>query len=70
MVDYFSESLGGQVFMPGAPYRLSQTPWKLGTEPPKLGQHTAEILQEIGYNPQQIQEFKQGGVCFVAQASS
>jgi benzylsuccinate CoA-transferase BbsE subunit/naphthyl-2-methylsuccinate CoA transferase subunit len=70
MADYYSESLGGQVFMPGAPYRLSQTPWNLGTEPPKFGQHTAEILQEIGYDEKQIQSFKQGGVCFVAQASS
>lgn len=70
MIDYFSESLGGQVFMPGAPYRLSQTPWQLGTEPPKFGQHTAEILQEIGYDTKQIQEFKQGGVCFGAKASS
>ncbi|MFZ3129816.1 MAG: CoA transferase, partial [Desulfosporosinus sp.] len=41
MVDYFSESLGGQVFMPGAPFRMSLTPWQLGAEPPKLGQHTA-----------------------------
>ena len=70
MAEYFSESLGGQVFMPGAPYRLSQTPWNLGAEPPKLGQHTAEILQEIGYDAKQIQDFMQGGVCFVAQASS
>ena len=70
MVDYFSESLGGHISMPGAPYRLSRTPWNLGAEPPKFGQHTAEILLEIGYDAKQIKDFNQGGVCFVAQASS
>lgn len=70
MTEYFSESIGGKVCMPGAPYRLSQTPWNMGTETPKFGQHTAEILQGIGYDAKQIQDFNQGGVCFVAQASS
>jgi crotonobetainyl-CoA:carnitine CoA-transferase CaiB-like acyl-CoA transferase len=38
----------GEVTMPGAPYRLSETPWTLRTPAPLLGQHTAEVLAELG----------------------
>jgi crotonobetainyl-CoA:carnitine CoA-transferase CaiB-like acyl-CoA transferase len=38
----------GAVTTPGAPYRLSATPWALRTPAPTLGQHTAEVLAEVG----------------------
>jgi crotonobetainyl-CoA:carnitine CoA-transferase CaiB-like acyl-CoA transferase len=38
----------GPVTVPGAPYRLSATPWTLRTPAPCLGQHTAEVLAEAG----------------------
>jgi crotonobetainyl-CoA:carnitine CoA-transferase CaiB-like acyl-CoA transferase len=38
----------GAVTMPGAPYRFSATPWQLRSPAPTLGQHTAEVLAEIG----------------------
>lgn len=31
---------------PGAPYRLSKTPWAIRTQAPSLGQHNKEILQD------------------------
>lgn len=34
--------------MPGAPYRLSATPWRLRRPAPLLGQHTVEVLAEHG----------------------
>jgi benzylsuccinate CoA-transferase BbsE subunit len=34
--------------MPGAPYRLSATPWEIRRPAPCLGQHTAEVLAEAG----------------------
>ena len=40
--------VAGTVTMPGAPYRLSVTPWQLRTPAPTLGQHTAAVLAEIG----------------------
>jgi len=35
---------------PGAPYRLAATPWRLAGPSPTLGQHTAEILGELGFD--------------------
>jgi benzylsuccinate CoA-transferase BbsE subunit len=38
----------GATTLPGAPYRLSATPWQLRAPAPCLGQHTAEVLAELG----------------------
>jgi crotonobetainyl-CoA:carnitine CoA-transferase CaiB-like acyl-CoA transferase len=40
--------VAGDVTMPGAPYKLGATPWTLRTPAPCLGQHTAEVLAELG----------------------
>ena len=51
---YFVATVDGQgreVVVPGAPYRLSDTPWSLRTAAPQLGEHTAEVLRErLGLN--------------------
>lgn len=33
---------------PGPPYRLSETPWRITRRPPLLGEHTNEVVGEIG----------------------
>ena len=38
----------GSVTVPGAPYHFSETPWTLRRPAPCLGQHTAEVLAEVG----------------------
>jgi crotonobetainyl-CoA:carnitine CoA-transferase CaiB-like acyl-CoA transferase len=38
----------------GFPYRLSQTPPEVRHAPPLLGEHTAEVLKELGYSDRDI----------------
>jgi len=40
--------VAGAVTQPGAPYKLSETPWEIRSPAPALGQHTLEVLQEAG----------------------
>ncbi|MFN8642786.1 MAG: CoA transferase [Candidatus Binatia bacterium] len=39
---------GARVTVPGAPYKLSATPWAIRRPAPRLGEHTGEVLREIG----------------------
>ena len=48
--------------MMGAPIRLSEMPWDVPAPAPTLGQHTGEILQELGYSPEEVQQLRSGEV--------
>lgn len=56
-----TDAHGTRLRMPGAPYRLSATPWQLRAPAPRLGQHTQAILAWGGYTPEQQCELKRQG---------
>ncbi|HEU0028517.1 MAG TPA: CoA transferase [Ktedonobacterales bacterium] len=52
----------GAVRMVDTPLRLSDTPATLRLPPPTLGQHTAEVLRELGYDDATIAAWRADGV--------
>ncbi|MGA8941290.1 MAG: CoA transferase [Thermoactinomyces sp.] len=49
----------GKIPLVGSPLKFSRTPVSYRNPPPLLGEHTKEILREIGYSNQKIQEWEQ-----------
>ena len=56
-----SKHLGEQVLL-GQPITLTRTPSTIARAAPKRGEHTEEILKEIGYDPAKLAEMKAAGV--------
>jgi len=52
----------GKLKMPGLPVTLSNTPGHIQSPPPVLGQHTEEILEELGYTPEKISDLERMGI--------
>jgi crotonobetainyl-CoA:carnitine CoA-transferase CaiB-like acyl-CoA transferase len=57
-----SDQPSGKVTMPGFAVKLTGTPARLRRPSPQLGEHTAEILQGIGYREAEIEAFVAQGV--------
>jgi len=51
----------GMMKMAGLPIKFSESPGAVRLPPPRLGQHTAEVLAEMGYSPTQIQSLAEQG---------
>jgi crotonobetainyl-CoA:carnitine CoA-transferase CaiB-like acyl-CoA transferase len=52
----------GTIQMSGIPVKLSATPGTIETPPPLLGEHTAEVLRNLGYSDEQIRILVENGV--------
>jgi crotonobetainyl-CoA:carnitine CoA-transferase CaiB-like acyl-CoA transferase len=52
----------GEYKTTGIPVDLSETPGKIESPPPKPGEHTEEVLDELGYDEAKIQRLADQGV--------
>lgn len=53
--------------IPGFPVKLSDTPATLDKHPPLLGEHTEEVLKELGFQDSEIQTLKEKRIVGEAQ---
>lgn len=51
----------GPLRLLGVPVKLSATPGKIRRRPPALGEHTREVLAEIGYDSETIESLRTRG---------
>ena len=55
-------SLAGRVKMVGPVIGMSETPLEATSASPALGEHTDEILQSLGYSPEEVSGLKTDGI--------
>ena len=64
MVVELEHSLAGKIRMLGPMLQMSDTPLKAQSASPALGEHTSEILLNLGYTSQDIDELKRNGITY------
>ena len=62
MVTELAHPTAGRTRMMGIPVRLSKNPGRIRRPSPTQGQHTMEVLKELGYSDQAIHDLKGAGV--------
>ena len=58
----FDHPIHGPIEVIQSPVKLSKTPSSIRLPAPEFGQHTSEVLAEIGYSPDDIAELKKTGI--------
>jgi crotonobetainyl-CoA:carnitine CoA-transferase CaiB-like acyl-CoA transferase len=66
MIVEMDHPAAGRVKMLGMPFRLAETPGAIRGPSPLLGQHTKEVLRELGYNDSEIETWREKGVIGIA----
>jgi crotonobetainyl-CoA:carnitine CoA-transferase CaiB-like acyl-CoA transferase len=62
MIASFDNSETGRVSMVGVPVQLSATPGSIRSPAPELGQHTNEVLEELGFSVKSIAKMREEAV--------
>jgi crotonobetainyl-CoA:carnitine CoA-transferase CaiB-like acyl-CoA transferase len=62
LVVELDHSLAGSVKMVGPIFSMSETPLEAKMASPALGEHSQEILEQLGYSLQEIQKLRDNGV--------
>ena len=53
----------GTLKYPGAPFKMSRTPWEARSPAPTLGQHNQEVFgARLGHTPEQLAQMRATGV--------
>ena len=61
MVESVAHPTAGELRTTGIPFKLSLTPGSVLTAPPLLGQHTDEVLAELGFAPDDVARMRAAG---------
>ena len=64
----YHENLKGEITYPGSPYEIGSMEWRLGNQAPLFGQHTEEVLHELGYGRDEIKALTEEEVIFIAES--
>ena len=62
MIERLSHPTAGEISVLGTPIKLSATPGQVYSAPPTLGEHTDEVLREIGLSRDEIAALRDGRV--------
>jgi formyl-CoA transferase len=61
MVQEMEHPAAGRIRVVGPAVKLSETPARLGRPSPRLGEHTEEVLREVGYDEERIRALAASG---------
>jgi len=61
MVESVAHPTAGELRTTGIPFKLSHTPGSVRSAPPLLGQHTDEVLAELGFAPDEVARMRTAG---------
>ena len=62
VIEQITAADGEPLKVPGVIPKLSGTPGAIRTQAPKLGEHTDEVLSQIGYSADEIARLRSAGI--------